>query len=820
MSIGKYDYAALEPKWQAAWDQKGDKPSKGKKKYILEMFPYPSGKIHMGHVRNYSIGDLIARYSLMRGYDVLHPMGWDSFGLPAENAAIERGIHPGEWTLKNIDFMRGQMKKLGFLYDWDREVATCLPDYYKWNQWLFKKFYEKGLVYRKRAEVNFCGKCQTVLANEQAEGGVCWRCGSEVELKKLEQWFFKITDYADRLLEDYKYMNNWPERVITMQKNWIGKSFGVEIFFKLDKSGETLPVFTTRQDTIFGCSYVVLALDHPLVKKLIEEGKDKGLDDFVRARKAAKAASGREDDLLAKEGYFTGLNAVNPVNNEKVPVWTSDYVLMEYGTGAIMAVPSHDQRDFEFAKKYSLPITVVINPENESLSADTLTAAYEGSGLQVNSGRFNGLPNERAKDEIALWMEKEKTGKRTVNYRLKDWLISRQRYWGTPIPAIYCDKCGIVFEKDENLPVLLPKDIEFRNVTGNPLAGAASFVNTTCPSCGSPARRETDTMDTFVDSSWYFLRYCSPHSKDLPFDKKDADYWMPVDQYIGGIEHACLHLLYARFFTKVLSDLGLCSVKEPFLNLLTQGMVIKDGFKMSKSKGNVVDPEEMISKYGADAVRLFILFASPPEKDLDWAETGIEGASRFINRLWKMTAAFAEAGLSAGTKYSAASLDKPSMELCIKINRVIEKVTKEYDSDFHFNTAISNIMELYNMMSEALDGGTAPRELIMHGIEAMVKLLAPICPHACEELWLMLGKKDSAFASWPSFDGTVFSAEKVTIIIQVNGKLRDRFEAQKGLGRDEVKKIADSRGKLTAWVGDKPAKQLIFVQDKLLNIVI
>ena len=638
----RYDFRKVEERWQRYWEEqktfKVTEDASKPKYYCLEMFPYPSGRIHMGHVRNYAIGDVVSRYKRMNGFNVLHPMGWDAFGLPAENAAIKHGIHPSKWTLENIAFMRDkQLKRMGLSYDWDREVTTCLEDYYRWNQWFFIKMYERGLAYKKLSYVNWCPSCGTVLANEQVEGGLCWRCGSVVTHKELAQWFFKITAYAEELLSYCDKLPGWPERVLTMQRNWIGKSIGVEVDFIVEGSGEKLTIFTTRQDTLYGVTFMSIAPEHPMLESLI---KGKKQADEVRAfcqRVMREDKAARADEKQEKEGVFTGSYAVNPLNNEKVPVWVGNFVLMEYGTGAIMSVPAHDQRDFEFAKKYGLPIRVVIQNPEKGLVAETMQQAYVEDGVMANSGRFDGLSNTVSKEKIADYVEQSKLGKRTVNWRLRDWGISRQRYWGTPIPIIYCEKCGAVPVPENQLPVKLPMDVEFTGKGLSPLVESKSFRETICPQCGGTARRETDTMDTFVDSSWYFLRYCSSKYDKAPFDKKAAAYWMGVDQYIGGIEHAVLHLLYARFFTKVIRDLGLFDGDEPFENLLTQGMVIKDGAKMSKSKGNVVDPDFILSNYGADTARLFWLFAAPPERDLDWSDQGVDGAYRFLHRVWAVS---------------------------------------------------------------------------------------------------------------------------------------------------------------------------------------
>jgi len=697
----RYNPKTVEERWQQQWAaQKTFKvtedPSRPKY-YCLEMFPYPSGRIHMGHVRNYSIGDVVSRYKRMRGFNVLHPMGWDSFGLPAENAAIKHGIHPSQWTLENIAFMRDkQLKRMGLSYDWDREVATCLDDYYRWNQWFFLKMYEKGIAYKKRSYVNWCPSCNTVLANEQVEEGNCWRCSSVVTFRELEQWFFKITAYAQELLDYCDKLTGWPERVLTMQRNWIGKSTGVEVDFTVEGSGEKLTIFTTRPDTLYGVTFMSIAPEHPMVESLI---KGKQQADAVRAfcqRIMGEDKAVRTDENQEKEGIFTGAYAVNPLNSDKIPVWVGNFVLMDYGTGAIMSVPSHDQRDFEFAKKYGLPIRVVIQNDMKDLDAATMKQAYVGEGSMVASGPFDGTQNVPGKDKVAEHVEQKGFGKRTVNWRLRDWGISRQRYWGTPIPIIYCERCGTVPVPEKDLPVILPTNVEFTGKGLSPLAESPSFRNTTCPKCGGSARRETDTMDTFVDSSWYFLRYCSPKHGTAPFDKKAAGYWMSVDQYIGGIEHAVLHLLYARFFTKVVRDLGLFDGDEPFLNLLTQGMVIKDGAKMSKSKGNVVDPDFIISKYGADTARLFSLFAAPPERDLEWNDQGVEGAYRFLHRVWAVVYKYHGQIKNVKPAGSEATGDP----LYRKTHQTIKKVTDDIEREFHFNTAIAALMEMVNEIYE------------------------------------------------------------------------------------------------------------------------
>jgi len=697
----RYDPKVIEPRYQKLWEKEKlfkvtEDPSK-KKYYLLEMFPYPSGRIHMGHVRNYSIGDVVGRFLKMQGYNVIHPMGWDAFGMPAENAAIKAKTHPAKWTYENIEYMRSQLKKLGFSYDWDREFATCDPEYYRWEQLFFLQMLEKGLAYKKKSFVNWCESCQTVLANEQVEAGLCWRCNNPVVQREMDQWFFKITAYAEELLEYCDKLPGWPERVLTMQRNWIGKSEGAEIDFDVEGSNKKIRVFTTRQDTLFGATFMSLAPEHPMVKELVQgKEEEKRVNDFIEKYKRIS----REDRItgtLEKEGIFTGSYCINPVTGDRMPIYVANFVLMEYGTGAVMAVPAHDQRDFEFAKKYNLPIEVVIQPEGKSINAEELTEAFEEDGILVNSGEFSGMKSPEAREAITRELEKRGQGKKTINYRLRDWGISRQRYWGAPIPVIYCDKCGIVPVPPEDLPVVLPLDVELLPSGASPLPFVESFVNTTCPKCNGPAKRETDTMDTFVESSWYFDRFTCPDYTEGPLDQSKTDYWLPVDQYIGGIEHAVLHLLYARFFTKVLRDLGYLKIDEPFINLLTQGMVIKDGAKMSKSKGNVVDPDEMIEQYGADTVRLFCLFAAPPEKDLDWSEQGVEGAARFLNRLWRLVYEHHES-ISRVNSYSGKTPPgDASRKLHRKTHQTIKKVTEDIKERFHFNTAISAVMELVNL---------------------------------------------------------------------------------------------------------------------------
>ncbi|HKY61810.1 MAG TPA: leucine--tRNA ligase [bacterium] len=837
-----YEPKKIEPKWQGHWEEhrsfevreEAAKP----KFYLLEMFPYPSGRIHMGHVRNYTIGDVLARFLKMRGYNVLHPMGWDAFGMPAENAAIKNKTHPAAWTEQNIEIMRGQLQRLGFSYDWDREIATCRPEYYRWEQKIFIEMFEKGLAYKKKSLVNWCPSCQTVLANEQVEQGRCWRCDSVVEQKPLEQWFFKITAYAEELLEQTYQLKGWPERVLTMQREWIGKSQGAEAVFKVEGSGEEITVFTTRPDTLYGVTFLSLAAEHPLLEKLIvDEAKKRELADFrERVRKIDRDK--RLADAYEKEGIALGLNVIHPLTGAKVPLYAANFVLMEYGTGAVMAVPAHDQRDFDFAKKYGLPIKVVIEPVGAGLAparehvggggqgqALPLQQAYVDPGIMVDSDRFNGLGSEAAKAEIVKHLESQRAGKARVTYKLRDWGVSRQRYWGAPIPILYCDSCGAVPEKIENLPVKLPLDVEFSGEGGSPLSKIESFVHAKCPQCGGPARRETDTMDTFMESSWYFFRYLSPKDKEEAFSRRSSDYWMPVDQYIGGIEHAVLHLLYARFFTKVLRDLDYTGVSEPFKNLLTQGMVIKDGAKMSKSKGNVVDPEYLIDKYGADTARLFCLFASPPEKDLDWNDAGVEGSARFLNRVWKLLVDLSPLYISReGKGHAAKPESKMLRDAYTKLHQTTAKVTEDVGQEFHFNTAIASIMELVNKIGEVpraeWESGEG-KELLSETLDALVLLLSPFVPHFSEEAWKSLGHPRSLLeTAWPSFDPEALVAETVTVIVQVNGKLRGRIELPPQVTEEEVKKLVDSDEKIRAHLEGKELVKTIFVPGKLLNLVV
>jgi len=798
----RYNFKKIEEKWQKKWlathafRAKAD-PSR-KKYYLLEMFPYPSGKIHMGHVRNYTIGDVASRFKMLQSYNVMHPMGFDAFGQPAENAAIKNKTKPDTWTRKCIKEMETELKRMGFSYDWEREVSTCDKDYYKWNQWIFLKMFERSLAYKKASSVNWCASCQTTLANEEVVDGGCWRCHTQVEQKDLEQWYLKITEYKERLLEDLNQLKEWPQRVLAMQNNWIGKSSGVDIYFQLKGRDKVIPVFTTRVDTIFGATYIVLAPEHPLVKELIKgKVQEKEALEFIdKVAKESKVVRASSD--IKKEGVFTGSFAVNPVNNEEVPIWIADYVLMEYGTGAIMAVPTHDQRDFLFAKEHGLPMRMVIeNSKLETRNPNEWSEAYEGEGIQVNSGEFDGLSNQEAKAKIASWMEKKGIGKIQTHWRLRDWLISRQRYWGTPIPIIYCPKCGIVPVPYKDLPVELPKDAPFTGEGGSPLGKVKKFVEVKCPKCKGAARRETDTMATFFDSSWYFLRFCSPKFNDAPFDKQEAKYRMPVDQYIGGIEHAILHLLYSRFFTKFFQDLGMVDFPEPFERLLTQGMVLKDGEVMSKSKGNIVDPDSMIKNYGADALRLFILFAAPPETELEWEERGLEGALKFLNRVWR---------IHENLK------DKADIQLLTVLHKTIKKVTEDF-GEFKFNTAIASLMELTNAIYQL----GADKEVFSN----LVIMLSPITPHFAEELWEVLGNKESIFkAAWPKHDPNLLVEENVELVIQVNGKVRNKIEVPRGITEEKLKELVLKDEKLAPWLAGKPLKKFIVVPQKLVNIVV
>jgi len=824
----KYNFQEVERKWRARWASEdlyavpdfSDRP----KYYCLEMFPYPSGKLHMGHVRNYSIGDVVARFKTMEGYNVLHPMGWDAFGLPAENAAIKHGgIHPADWTMDNIKNMREQLKQLGISYDWNREIATCHPEYYRWTQWLFLQLFHKGLAYKKRAAVNWCPDCATVLANEQVKDGCCERCKAPVEKRELNQWFFKITDYAERLLKDLDLLGGWPDKVKTMQENWIGRSEGTEIDFKVDGRDEVITVFTTRPDTIFGVTYMVLAPEHPLVEKLVAgTGREAEIKEFVRKVQNLSEID-RTSTEIEKVGLPTGAYCINPMTGEKVPVLIGNYVLLEYGTGCVMGVAAHDQRDFEFAKKYNFPVRVVIQPPGVELDPATMEAAYEEEGVLVNSGQFNGLPNTEAIKAITAYLEQKGCGRFRVNYRLRDWLISRQRYWGAPIPIVYCEKCETVPVPEADLPVLLPREVEFRPTGQSPLADCPDFVNTVCPSCGGPARRETDTMDTFMCSSWYFYRYTSPREKGGPWDKAKVDKWLPVDQYIGGVEHAILHLLYSRFFTKVLYDMGLVSVEEPFTNLLTQGMVLKDGAKMSKSKGNVVSPEDIVARYGADTARLFILFAAPPERDLEWSDQGVEGCFRFLNRVWRLVAPLADTLKSTPAVVPGVKLVGANREMHRITHSTIKKVTEDIGARFNFNTAVSAIMELVNALYQYKELPETDRDpgVLREAVDAMLLLLAPFAPHITEEIWEATGHEGSIHRQpWPAYDPLAVKEDEITVVVQLNGKVRERLLVPAGLPAGELQDMVLKEPRVQRLIEGKKVVKVIPVLDKLVNIVI
>jgi leucyl-tRNA synthetase len=821
----RYPFALIEAKWQKIWTEtkqfKVTEAPGRPKYYCLEMFPYPSGRIHMGHVRVYAIGDLLARYKWMRGFNVLHPMGWDAFGLPAENAAIDNGVHPAVWTYENIDNMRTQLKRMGISYDWDREVTTCDPAYYKWEQLVFIRMLERGLAYRRRSRVNWCPSCQTILANEQVEAGRCWRCDSEVTVREIDGWFFKITDYAQELLDWCDRLPGWPERVLTMQRNWIGRSEGAE--FALPVAGRPdvrIPIFTTRPDTSFGMTYAVLAPEHPLVDGLAADDEERRRIDAFRAEVARESEIERLAADRPKRGLRLAARAINPFTGQEIPLFLADYVLMGYGTGAIMAVPGEDQRDWDFAKANRLAIIPTVK-RPEGWQDDQ---AYTGDGVKINSGFLDGLSIEEAKRRAIDWLVAKGLGQAKINFRLRDWGISRQRYWGAPIPVLYCEKDGMVPEREENLPVVLPRDVQISGKGGSPLAEVASFVNATCPRCGGKARRDTDTMDTFVESSWYFLRYCSPTYDRGMFEESAAAYWMPVDQYIGGIEHAVLHLLYARFYTKVLRDLGMLKVDEPFNALLSQGMVIKDGAKMSKSKGNVVDPDDLIRRYGADGVRLFSLFAAPPEKDLDWNDRGVEGASRFLNRIWRFVHThLAELTAAASAPHALSDAGRAFRRV---IHETIRKVTYDLEHDFHFNTAISAVMELVNALHDferaSLD--TMAREeraaLLREAVEAALLLLGPASPHLTEELWATLGHTQSLFKRpWPTPDERALLREEMEIVVQVDGRVRGRLTAEVGAPEAEIRERALADDRVRPWLDGRQIAKVVVVPGRLVNIV-
>ncbi|RQD70611.1 MAG: leucine--tRNA ligase [Tindallia sp. MSAO_Bac2] len=820
--MSTYDFHTIEGKWQNRWDDQNlyaTAESERPKYYALEMFPYPSGKIHMGHVRNYSIGDVVARYKSMKGYDVLHPMGWDAFGLPAENAAIQNKIHPNPWTDKNIEEMKNQLSQLGLSYDWDREVSTCAPDYYRWTQWIFLQFYHHGLAYKKESRVNWCPSCETVLANEQVVSGQCERCDSHVSKELLNQWYFKITDYAEKLLKDLDLLQGWPEKVKTMQENWIGKSTGAEIEFPVENTDLRLNVFTTRPDTVFGATCMVMAPEHPYVSQMIKNTEyEKPVKEFVHKLQHMSDIERTSTDT-EKVGMFIGSYCINPFNDERIPIYIANYVLADYGSGAIMVVPAHDQRDLDFVNKYSVKVVPVIKPADAEDPYVIETEAFDGKGIMINSGKYNGMDNEKAFEAICDDMESEGIGRRTVSYRLRDWLLSRQRYWGAPIPIVYCDDCGIVPIKEDALPVELPLDIEFSGKGKSPLTTSPTFLYTECPECGGKATRETDTMDTFVDSSWYFLRYTDPHNDQLPFDREKVSEWMPVNQYIGGVEHAILHLLYSRFFVKVLKDLKLLDFDEPFLNLLTQGMVLKDGAKMSKSKGNVVSPEEIIQQYGADTARLFVLFAAPPERDLEWSDQGVEGCFRFLNRVWRLVQ---EVIQEKHADLNKETQDEHDKTINHKIHSTINKVTNDLDTRFNFNTAISAVMELVNELYKykALEKTKINGKLLQEGIETVLLLMAPFAPHMTEELWSQMGHQESIHRkSWPVADPKALVVEEVEIVIQINGKVKEKMLIPTGLSKDETQDKAMDNAKVKESLEGKEVKKIIVVPGKLVNIV-
>jgi len=864
----RYHPESVEPKWQAYWKENQlfkvtEDPSK-EKYYLLEMFPYPSGKIHIGHVRNYTIGDVVVRYKRMKGFNVLHPMGWDAFGMPAENAAIDNNTHPATWTYNNISAMRAQLKKMGFSYDWDREIATCTPEYYRWEQLLFLKMLEKGMAYRKESYVNWCEKCQTVLANEQVENDKCWRCSQPVQQKKMWQWFFRITDYAEDLLIHCDQLPGWPEKVTVMQRNWIGKSVGSEIKFKVDGCDLDIEVFTTRPDTVFGATFMCLAPEHPLVETLSRGTRmEEDVADFIRKiSRQERSAEGLEK--YEKEGVFTGAFCINPATKEKIPVYTANFVLMGYGTGAIMSVPAGDQRDFDFARKYGLEIRIVVQPSGDDLDGASMSEAFTGDGVLVNSGEFTGMDNKTAMEALTIWLEKEGRGKKTISYRLRDWGISRQRYWGAPIPVIHCLDCGVVPVPENDLPIRLPEEANLLEKGGSPLRTLDYFAVTTCPRCGrKDAKRDTDTMDTFVESSWYYLRYCSPKYDKGMFDPEAVKYWAPVDQYIGGVEHAVLHLLYSRYFMRVLNTLGMIDFKEPFTRLLTQGMVCKetmmcpdhgylfpeeaaknaDGnvictkcskdveigrvIKMSKSKKNVVDPNELLEKYGADVTRLFSLFAAPPERDLEWSEDGVEGSNRFVNRVWRLAMDSMEKikGVESFSGPASDIVSDPAKKLYIKANQTIKKVTQDIDKSFHFNTAISAVMELVNdiyaINLESAD--TELKRILLFSLENILLLLSPIVPHFCEEIFEKLGNKGSILLQpWPEYRGDSLESGEMTVVVQINGKLRSTFILRADSDESVIKEAALSDEKINKYIGDKKPKKVIVITKKqtLVNIVV
>jgi leucyl-tRNA synthetase len=843
--VADYNPQAIERKWQMRWvEQRSfevDPDSSKPKFYCLVMFAYPSGHAHVGHVRNYMIGDIVARMKRMRGYQVLHPFGWDAFGLPAENAAIQNNIHPKTWTLDNIAHMKGQLERLGISYSWDREVTTCLPDYYRWNQWIFLKMFERDLAYRKRSSVNWCQGCQTVLANEQVIDGACWRCSTEVEIRDLEQWFLRITHYAEQLLQGIEQLKDWPEKVLTMQRNWIGRSEGTQVRFVLaDDTNSSIEVFTTRIDTIFGATFLLLAPEHELVERFRTEMPNGELLASHARRFRAQDRTARLTGSIEKEGFDTGRQAINPFTGEKISIWIANFVLGGYGTGAVMGVPAHDQRDFEFARKYAQPIRIVVQPDDEKLKpldADTLTEAFAGTGSLVNSGEYSGLPWDEAITRLTSDAEQRSVGEGTVQYRLKDWGISRQRYWGTPIPIIYCDRCGTVPVPYDDLPVELPDVTTFSGKGDSPLSQVPEFVNTNCPSCDGPAQRETDTMDTFVDSSWYFYRYCDPQNDALPFDPEKVRYWAPIDFYSGGVEHAILHLIYSRFFCRVLRDLGLVEHDEPFSRLLTQGMVLKDGTVMSKSKGNVVDPDDMMSAYGADALRLYETFVAPPEKEVEWTDSGLEGSFRFLTRVWRLVESLCELLRGSSLEgFSTLKLNDAERDLRRKTHDTIRRVTSDIDPRVHLNTAVSALMELVNELYVFCDGiGCGPKtasnkssksvrresvQVVQEAVESLVLMLSPFTPHIAEELWEMLGHTGGVTAvGWPTYDEAVAKLDEIIVPVQVNGKVRARLTVQAGLDNSDLEALALADSRIVSHVQGKVVQKVVVVHGKLVSIV-
>jgi len=850
--VPEYKPQAIEKKWQERWRAERafevtEDPARPKF-YCLEMFAYPSGHAHVGHVRNYMIGDVVARLKRMRGFNVLHPFGWDAFGLPAENAAIKNGTHPETWTLENIEHMKGQLQRIGISYAWEREIATCLPEYYKWNQWLFLKMLERDLAYRKRSSVNWCPSCKTVLANEQVVNGGCWRCGTIVETRELEQWFFRITQYADELLDGMDQLGEWPEKVLTMQRNWIGRSEGARVRFALaeplDPRSSTIDtrdieVFTTRIDTIYGANFIVLAPEHPLVEQFAAASADPAAFRTKVRAFTSQDRSARMTGEVEKEGFDTGRHAINPFTGKPVPIWVANFVLVEYGTGAVMGVPGHDQRDFEFARKYKLPITLVVKADGAPASADDMIEPYAGHGVLVNSAEFNGLGTDEANHRMTEAAAARGIGQGTVQYRLKDWGISRQRYWGTPIPVLYCEKCGMVPVPYDQLPVKLPKIAEFSGRGDSPLAQIPEFVNAACPECGGPARRETDTMDTFVDSSWYFFRFCDPRDPDLPFDPEKVGYWGPVDFYSGGVEHAILHLIYSRFFTRVFRDLGMTHLSEPFARLLTQGMVLKSGQVMSKSKGNVVDPDEMIEKFGADALRLYVMFVAPPEKEIEWTDSGLDGSFRFLARVWRLADSLCDTiGGEGIPSPGEVELDAAERALRRKTHETIKRVTVDLDPRVHLNTAVSAMMELVNelyafcskaqcgpMGDEDAKVGAVERPgtiaVLKEAIEALVRMLSPFAPHMAEELWEALGHRGGIVAAgWPEYDEAVARAEEIVVPVQVNGKVRARLTVPADIGEDELKDRALSDPQVRTHVDGRQVKKIVVANGRLVSIVV